>query len=198
MRNPDVASHRLTTVRLLLCSSLILLLASCTGGDQGSTPTSAPDGVEVAGPATSATPEGLSDEELAKVLALAVPAAIKANPDGPGEIVAGFEYHIGDALGSVDGSYVTFPDGGTPLSADVQAAVLAAVPDGSVSFSPVDLAEGMLLLGMPTVLGDSITLTFEQRCGGDPNALCGSGGAFVLAKVDGEWQIVSGGNAWIS
>lgn len=185
-------------MRLLLCSSLIMLFASCTGNDQGSTPTSAPDDVEVSGPPTSATPKALSDEELAQVLALAVPAAIKANPDGLGEIVAGVEYQVGNALGSVNGLYVIFPDGGTPLSADVQAAVLAAVPDGSVAFSPVDLAKGMLLLAMPTVSGDSITLTFEQRCGGDPNALCGSGGAFVIAKVDGEWQIVSGGNAWIS
>lgn len=147
-----------------------------------SPPTSGRTGQPSSTPAASNT---LPDADLAQILAVAVPAAIKADPDGRGEIAAGAGYKVGGALGSVSGDNVTFQDGGSPLSADVQAAVLAAVPKGSVVFSPVDQTTAMLLLATPAVAGASITLTFEQRCG-EPGALCGSGGAFVIAKVDGE------------
>lgn len=182
-----------------LCGLVLTLVAltGCSSAEGSSSQQSPEDGGTGQSSSTSAASNTLSDADLAQILALAVPAAIKANPDGRGEIAAGAGYKVGDALGSVSGDNVTFQDVGSPLSADVQAAVLAAVPKGSVVFSPVDQTTAMLLLATPALSGESVTLTFEQQCG-EPGALCGSGGALVIAKVDGEWQIVSGGNSWIS
>ncbi|MEQ1737864.1 MAG: hypothetical protein ABL886_15835 [Rhodoglobus sp.] len=139
----------------------------------------------------------LPDSELAAILAVAVPAAIEANPDGAGEIVAS-DYTIADSLGSVSGESVTFPGNETPLSRGVRDAISTAVSPGSAVFVPADLTKAMLLLGTPAVADDSVIVTYEQRCGGDPDALCGSGGAFRMELgVDG-WQVSEVLSGWIS
>ena len=139
----------------------------------------------------------LTDQELAEILAVAVPAAIKANPDGAPTIVAS-DYIIADSLGSVSGESVTFSGSETPLSRGVRSAISAAVSPGSAVFVPADLTKGMLLIGTPAVEGESVVVTYEQRCGGAPGALCGSGGTFRMMKIADRWQVAEVVSAWIS
>lgn len=143
----------------------------------------------------------LTDVELSELLAVAVPAAIAANPDGRGKIVA-TDYPIADSLGSVSGDSsfqsVTFDGNETPLPQGARTAISAAVAPGSAVFVPADLAKGMLLIGTPSVEGDSVIFTYEQRCGGDPEALCGSGGAFRMERGSDGWKVSEVLSGWIS
>jgi hypothetical protein len=172
------------------------VLAAFTVGCSSDASSISSDGGSGSTPSTSAVVE-LADSELAAILAVAVPAAIEANPDGAGEIVAS-DYTIADSLGSVSGESVTFPGNETPLSRGVRDAISTAVSPGSAVFVPADLTKAMLLLGTPAVADDSVIVTYEQRCGGDPDALCGSGGAFRMERgVDG-WQVSEVLSGWIS
>jgi hypothetical protein len=172
---------------------LVLAMTACTA-DPSTTPL--PD---AAASTTAPSRSELTDDELATLLAVVVPVAIEATTEGPGEIRER-DYPIGDALGSVVGDdyEVRFDGDEMPLSPTVRAAISAAMAPGTAVFLPPDPTEGMLLIAAPTVEGDSVIVTYEQRCGGDPDALCGSGGAFRMARTADGWQIAEVLSGWIS
>ena len=108
---------------------------------------------------SSSTQPRLTDAELAEVLAVAVPAAIVANPDGLGKIDS-IRYEIADSLGSAAGSSVTFSGHEPPLSAGVRAAISAAVTPGSAVFVHADVTLAMLLIAAAAFEGDSLFVSY--------------------------------------
>lgn len=139
-----------------------------------------------------------SDSDLAAILAVVIPAAVATGPDGLGRVLPAGRYVVADTLGQpTEWGGVRFDDDTLELSDDTRTAVAAAVAPGTVEFAPVDLSSGMLLISTPAIVGDTVEVTYEQHCG-DPDALCGSGGTFVLVRdVDG-WRVAGQLSAWIS
>jgi hypothetical protein len=107
---------------------------------------------------------------------------------------------IADSLGSVasNGDSVTFGAGAPPLSAAARRAISLAVSPGTAVFVTPDPSAAMLLISAPTVVDGSVLVTYEQRCGGEPGALCGSGGSFRLQRTSAGWQVVEVLTGWIS
>jgi hypothetical protein len=182
----------------LLAATSLMLVAGCrsdTAQPAGSSSTigAAPS------PSSTVDPAGLSDADLAEVLAVVVPAAIEANPDGFG-VLKPISYMIADSLGSVasNGDSVTFGAGAPPLSAAARRAISLAVSPGTAVFVTPDPSAAMLLISAPTVVDGSVLVTYEQRCGGEPGALCGSGGSFRLQRTSAGWQVVEVLTGWIS
>lgn len=183
-------------VRALALAVLVMSSAACSSG--GSATTTERSGISAS--STSSTPAGsaiLTDEDLAELLAVAVPAAIAANPDGAGKIEA-IDYTIADSLGSVNGDSVTFPGNEALMTRVVRTAISDAVSPGSALFVPADLTKGMLLIGTPSVEGRSVIVTYQQLCGGEPGALCGSGGAFRMERDADGWRVAEVLSGWIS
>lgn len=151
-------------------------------------------------PATAPSTAELSDADVAEILAVVVPAAIAADPDGSGKVTASITYVIADALGKASGvgGSVTYEAGSVSLSEAARMSVEAALSPANADFVAADLTKWMLLIAAPTLENDALVLTYEQRCGGAPDALCGSGGAFRLARVGGVWRITRQLSGWIS
>ncbi len=186
---------RRAVLRVLGLGVVLICSVACSPGASSTTTNSA--GVSISPTSSPASPLILTDRDLAEILAVAVPAAIEANPDGTGEVLS-IEYPIADSFGTVTGISVTFPGNETPLSQDMRTAISAAISPGSAAFVPADLTKAMFLIGTPSVEADSVVVTYEQRCGGEPGALCGSGGTFRLKQDSGNWEITEVMSAWIS
>lgn len=182
-------------VRALALAVLAMSSAACSSG--GSATTTERSGISASSTSSPAGSATLTDEDLAELLAVAVPAAIASNPDGAGKIEA-IDYTIADSLGSVNGDSVTFPGNETPMTRVVRTAISDAVSPGSALFVPADLTKGMLLIGTPSVEGRSVIVTYQQLCGGEPGALCGSGGAFRMEQDADGWRVAEVLSGWIS
>jgi hypothetical protein len=182
-------------LRFLGLAVLVLGFVACGRNDSLTT-------AEGTGPSTKPASSllgqpSLADSELSEILAVAVPTAIAANPDGHGKVVA-TQYSIADSLGSVTGDSVTFAGNEPPLSQGVREAIAAGVSPGSAVFVPADPTKAMLLIATPVVEGDSVVVTYQQPCGGEPGALCGSGGAFRMERGADGWRLAEVLSGWIS
>lgn len=147
----------------------------------------------------------LTDAEIAEVLAVAVPAAIVANPDGLGRLVV-TDYEIADTLAEVETDmigdtkdwWVVAGAGGEPIPDTARAAISDGLWPGTAVFVPFDDHAAMLIVGRPIVEDNTVVVVYEQRCGGEPGALCGSGGAFRLEPLTVGWEITEVLSSWIS
>ena len=185
------------------CLALVLVFVSaCGNGAATSSVSSVPatDPSTTGVPTTTSSVLRLSDADLADVLAVAIPAAIAADPDGFGKVVPTTTYVIADSFGQVNGNGwgVSFSGESVPLSSDMRAAVEAALSPATAAFVPADLTKWMLLIAEPTIDENAVIVTYEQRCGGEPDALCGSGGAFRVERIGDGWTIAKVVSQWIS
>lgn len=194
--------RRLGTVAVVI-SVFMLGSSGCTGNGDG-----CDDGgscVSLVGGTAATVPsvvDRLGEAELAQMMAVVVRNAVMRNPDGAGTIQA-MAYRIGDAFGAADGEEEILFDPEVTrermIPASVRASISQALSPGMALFVPADPTKGMLLLALPASREDgSWAVTYQQACGGDPSALCGSGGRFRMDKVNGAWTVVDIESGWIS
>lgn len=184
-------------------SLAVVVLTACSGpsGDRATTTTHNAQMPVSLPPATTAPLLQLTDADLAEILAIVVPAAIVADPDRSGEVLASMTYVVADALGRTNevGGPVSFIGAPRPLTESTRAAVVAAISPATVEFATPDLTRWMLLIAEPVIERELfVVVTFEQRCGGEPGALCGSGGAFRLKRGREGWLMAHQITGWIS
>jgi len=189
--------------RVWLIAALSCLAGCASDATTRPAPSIAAETSTVVPPTVTGSLAELSDSDLAEILAVVVPVAIAANPGGSGEVrVSTATYVIADSLGQASGNdgfqSVTFEGGSIPLSTATRMAIEATLSPAHAEFVAADLTQWMLLLAEPSVEDNAVVVTYEQRCGGEPDALCGSGGAFRVERVDGSWRVVIQLSGWIS
>lgn len=140
----------------------------------------------------------IGEQDLAAMMAVAVPAAVIADPDNGGDVNAQ-AYRIGDAFGeSGDDQVIYGADvASSPIAPTVQTAISSALAPGWAQFVTAHPARGMLRIAMPERVGDDWQVVFEFFCS-DQGALCGSGVTLQMRQAAGSWTVADVVSSWIS
>lgn len=140
----------------------------------------------------------MTPEERSTVLGVALRAAIEDDPEGTGHIEAFHELDVADvvAVAPTEWSVTELRPSTRALDASDRAAIETALAPATVRF--VDPDEATFVLAEPVPDGATVVVAWEHRCGSDPGALCGSGGALRLGRDDDGWKVVEVLSSWIS
>jgi len=180
-----------TTSGTALCVAIACgVLAACSGDGRTTTQTSTP---------AVATTTTVAPHDVDAALAVALRRAVEADTEGGHAPTELDHYRVADHLGAVSvapGWYVSGDDLRAELSPSARELIADALAPGTVDFTAT--RTGVWLLGTSSVSSDAVIVAWRHDCGGEPDALCGTGGAYRLEWRAGRWVVAEELSNWIS